>query len=199
MCSQDLQIPPVAVHDEHEIGQRLRDGQQPLLAALEIGSTFGDPRLELRRVPLHALPELRLPDGDGQDAREFARHRHLFRVDRPPVFEAHGEGAHEVALGPQRHRDARAQAVVPQQRRAGIVVGHLLEHAHLAGAQVIEGAEARERRRRARRRRGQAGRRLRGQERARVAAFVEDREVGAAARHQIGRLYASPFCHPPPG
>jgi glutaredoxin len=186
-AGQNLQVPSLVIDDKHEVGQRLRDGEHALLAALQVGGALGHARLELRGMPLHPLAQPRLANGHRQDAGQLAGHRHLLGVHRSAVREADREGADEIALGQQRHGDARAEPFVPQHRGARIVVGDLLEHADLARPQIVNRPEAVERDVGARRRRGEARRRVRREKRARRSPLFEDREIGAAARHEIGQ------------
>ena len=70
---ENLDIAPFLIDDEDEVGQRVQDGRQPVLAPLEIRGARDDAILQLVGIALDASAELCLPNRDGQRAGDFLR------------------------------------------------------------------------------------------------------------------------------
>ena len=139
----------VAIHRAQRRAQvvrnRIAEGLELLVDRFELRGALAHPRFELFGMPLHALEEPRMRDGDGELRRHLARNGHLFGGKRG-LLAAEAERPDQFAAGDHGHRHVDAdprgeQRVHFRSRRQGA----RLDDLRFAAFQAFEVAHQRQR------------------------------------------------------
>ena len=145
---ENLDVSPLVIDDEDEIGKRVEDGRQPVLASFEIRGAGQDAILELVGIALDALAELRLPNRDGQRAGDFLGDLDGRWIEAVLVERRHIQDADEVAIGQERHvNDGRRSG--GERIREHALRAQAAQASHQTGLQIFPDTEGLDRNHRA--------------------------------------------------